>query len=100
MLTLSKKQETTTLTIILEGRLDTTSAPQLEETIRTSSGGISTLILDFSKLEYISSAGLRVLLCTQKVMNKQGRMILRQVNQDVKDILDMTGFSDILTIEE
>lgn len=87
------------LLITLEGRLDTTTAPQLEEELKANMAGITELVLDFGKLEYISSAGLRVLLAAQKVMNKQGKMIIRHVNETVMEIFEVTGFVDILSIE-
>jgi anti-sigma B factor antagonist len=83
----------------LEGRLDTSTAPQLEEAINRDIEKITDLSFDFANLEYISSAGLRVLLSTQKVMNKQGKMIIKNVSEEVMEIFDVTGFSDILTIE-
>ena len=82
----------------LEGRLDTSTAPQLEEAINRDIEKITDLSFDFANLEYISSAGLRVLLSTQKVMNKQGKMIIKNVSEEVMEIFDVTGFSDILTI--
>ncbi len=88
-----------TLNITLQGRLDTTTAPQLEEVISTSLEGVTTLIFDFSSLDYISSAGLRVLLSAQKQMNKQGEMKIMNVNETIMEIFEVTGFSDILTIE-
>ncbi len=87
------------LTIALTGRLDTTTAPQLEAELKTSLDGVSYLLLDFDGLEYISSAGLRVLLSTQKVMNKQGKMVIRHVNETILEVFEVTGFTDILTIE-
>lgn len=87
------------LLVAVEGRLDTTTAPQLEENVRSSIDGISSLVFDFEKLEYISSAGLRVLLAMQKIMNKQGSMTIRNVNETVMEVFDVTGFVDILTIE-
>lgn len=87
------------LTMFIEGRLDTTTAPSLEAEISQNIEGIKTLILDFESLEYISSAGLRVLLSAQKKMNKQGKLLIRNVNEDVRSVLDMTGFTSILTIE-
>lgn len=87
------------LTIALTGRLDTTTAPQLEAELKTSLDGVSYLLLDFAGLEYISSAGLRVLLSTQKVMNKQGKMVIRHVNETIFEVFEVTGFTDILTIE-
>ena len=81
-------------------RLDTTTAPQLEKELRAQLEGVTELILDFAELSYVSSAGLRVLLSTQKVMNKQGKMILRHVNENIMEVFEITGFVDILTIEE
>ena len=87
------------LTLALEGRLDTTTSPALEEELNNSVDGITELIFDFEKLEYISSAGLRVLLAAQKKMNVQGKMIIKNVCSDIQEIFDITGFSDILTVE-
>lgn len=87
------------LTVALEGRLDTTTAPKLEEELRGSVDGITRLVFDVEKLEYISSAGLRVLLAMQKLMNRQGAMLLRNVNEAVMKVFEVTGFSDILRIE-
>ena len=86
------------LAVALEGRLDTTTAPKLEE-LRGSVDGVSRLVFDLAKLEYISSAGLRVLLAMQKLMNRQGAMLLRNVNEAVMEVFEVTGFSDILRIE-
>ena len=85
--------------IVLEGRLDTTTASQLEVELKRSISGITELIFDFAGLEYISSAGLRVLLAAQKVMNKQGSLTIRNVNSVVMEVFEITGFVDILTIE-
>ena len=87
------------LTVALEGRLDTTTAPKLEEELRGSVAGVSRLVFDLAKLEYISSAGLRVLLAMQKLMNRQGAMLLRNVIEAVMEVFEVTGFSDILRIE-
>ena len=87
------------LSLALEGRLDTTTAPQLEAELKASLEGVTELILDFEKLEYVSSAGLRVLLGAQKTMNKQGSMKICHVNSDIMEVFEITGFSDILTIE-
>lgn len=87
------------LTVALEGRLDTTTAPKLEEKLLGSVDGITRLVFDVEKLEYISSAGLRVLLAMQKLMNRQGAMLLRNVNEAVMEVFEVTGFSDILRIE-
>ena len=85
--------------LILEGRLDTTTAPNLEAELKSSLDGITELIFDFSNLDYISSAGLRVLLTAQKIMNKQGQMKIVGANEIVLEVFDITGFSDILTVE-
>ena len=87
------------LTVTLVGRLDTTTAPDLEDELKDALAGVKKLVFDIEKLEYISSAGLRVLLSNQKIMNKQGEMIIRNASEDVKEIFDVTGFCDILTIE-
>lgn len=87
------------LTLALEGRLDTTTSPALEEELNNSVDGITELVFDFEKLEYISSAGLRVLLAAQKKMNVQGKMVIKNVCSDIQEIFDITGFSDILTVE-
>lgn len=94
-----KNSEGKTLKIALEGRLDTTTAPQLEAELKQSVADNTELNLDFAKLEYISSAGLRVLLAAQKVMNKQGKMVIRNVNDVIAEVFEVTGFADILTIE-
>ena len=99
MLNINKNLNGETLTVSLEGRLDTTTAPQLEESLRESMNGISELILDFENLEYISSAGLRVLLSAQKNMAKQGSMKLIHVSDVIREIFEVTGCVDILTIE-
>ena len=87
------------LDLAVTGRIDTTTAPQLEEEIRDSLDGIEELVMDFSGVEYISSAGLRVLLSCQKTMNTQGSMALTGVRDSVMEIFEVTGFSDILTIK-
>ena len=99
MLNINNKLENTTLTVELTGRLDTTTAPRLEGELKDALRGVGALVLDLEKLEYISSAGLRVLLSVQKIMNKQGEMKLIHVNDTIHEIFDVTGFSDILTIE-
>ncbi len=98
-MTISKELKGTELKIALEGRLDTTTAPDLESVIKDSVSGVTDLILDFEKLDYISSAGLRVLLSAQKIMNRQGSMKVVHVNETVNEVFEVTGFSDILTIE-
>ena len=94
-----KTKKENALSLALSGRLDTTTAPALEAELKESLPGEAELVLDFEKLEYVSSAGLRVLLATQKIMDKQGKMIVRNVNSDIQEIFDITGFTDILTIE-
>ena len=96
---IEKKAEGSKLTVALEGRLDTTTAPELEEALKDALEKVDDLTMDFSGLEYISSAGLRVLLATQKIMNKQGAMRVINVNEVVMDVFDVTGFADILNIE-
>ena len=89
----------TTLEIALEGRLDTTTAPELELALKADMDKANALTMDFSKLDYISSAGLRVLLSAHKAMRAKGGMKVTNVNEIVKEVFDVTGFSDILTIE-
>ena len=98
-MTITKNQQDTALEITVSGRLDTTTAPQLEAELKHGINGITSLTLDFAELEYISSAGLRVLLAAQKVMNRHGEMVIRNVNETVMEVFEITGFSDILTIE-
>ncbi|MCR5474757.1 MAG: STAS domain-containing protein [Lachnospiraceae bacterium] len=99
MLNISKNANDSSLEVALEGRLDTSTAPELEEALKDSLEGVTELTLDLKSLEYISSAGLRVLLSTQKIMNKQGSMVIANASEEVKEIFDVTGFSDILTIK-
>ena len=87
------------LSIALEGKLDTTTAPELDQLFKESLEGITNLVIDMEKLEYISSAGLRTLLVAQKTMNKQGSMKIRNVNELILEVFNITGFVDILTIE-
>lgn len=87
------------LTVAVEGRLDTTTAPELGDMLKAELGDVKKLLFDFAKLDYISSAGLRVLLISQKTMNKQGSMVIKNVNEEINEIFEVTGFSDILTIE-
>ena len=96
---LTKTTQETVLNLAIEGRIDTTTAPQLEAELKSSVSGVTELYLDFAGVEYISSAGLRVLLSAQKVMNRQGKMVIKNVNETVMDVFDVTGFVDILTIE-
>ncbi len=98
-MTINKQQTGAELTLAVNGRLDTTTAPELEKELNASLNGAESLILDFSKLEYISSAGLRVLLSAQKQMSKKGGMKVRNVNEVVQEVFEVTGFADILTIE-
>ena len=89
----------TAFTLALEGRLDTTTAPQLETVVKNELTDVKVLTFDLSKLEYISSAGLRVLLSAQKIMNKQGEMIVTGCSEEIMEIFEVTGFSDILNIQ-
>ena len=98
-MTIEKTLNGTELTVAVNGRLDTTTAPQLEAEFKQSTDGVEKLVLDFAGLEYLSSAGLRVLLATQKIMNKQGKMVIKNVNETISEIFEVTGFVDILTIE-
>ena len=98
-MTIEKKQNGTALEIALEGRLDTMTAPELEAELNQSLGSAESLVLDFSKLEYISSAGLRVLLSAHKAMNAKGGMKVTNVNEIVQEVFEVTGFADILDIE-
>jgi anti-sigma B factor antagonist len=97
VITLTKEGEK--LNVKVEGRLDTTTSPDLEEALKNSYQGINKLVFDFAKLDYISSAGLRILLGAQKKMNAQGKMSIVNANDIVKSIFEVTGFSTILTIE-
>lgn len=93
-----KQKKESVYSIALEGRLDTSTAPQLEAEINANLEGVTEFELNFAKLDYISSAGLRVLLAAQKIMNKQGSMKVCNVNPEIMEVFDITGFSDILTI--
>ena len=99
MLNMNQTNENGKTVMALEGRLDTVTSPELEKQLQSILGQTTDLILDFGKLEYISSAGLRVLLSAQKVMNKQGSMKVTHVNETIQEIFDVTGFAEILTIE-
>lgn len=99
MLNIEKNINAAELSIALSGRLDTTSAPELEKELKASLDDVTSLVIDMTALEYISSAGLRVLLSAQKIMNKQGKMTVKNVNETIMEIFEVTGFSDILTIE-
>lgn len=98
-MTITKKQNGNALEIALEGRLDTMTAPELEAELKASLDAAESLALDFSKLDYISSAGLRVLLSAHKAMSGKGGMKVKNVNEVVREVFDVTGFADILTIE-
>lgn len=98
MLKITKTAEAGKLTAALEGRLDTTTAPQLEAELKDALPGVTDLTIDMNQLEYISSAGLRVLLSAQKTMNKQGEMKITGVSDVIMEIFEVTGFSDILSI--
>lgn len=98
-MTIEKNLNGTELNLKVIGRLDTVTAPQLEAEFKQSIDGVDKLEFDFAELEYISSAGLRVILAAQKVMNKQGEMVIRNVNETINEIFEVTGFIDILTIE-
>lgn len=99
MLNINKTLEDKKLTVAVEGRLDTTTAPELEASLKESIEEVTELIIDLTDLEYISSAGLRVLLAAQKIMMKQGKMIVTHPNDVINEIFEVTGFRDILTIE-
>lgn len=96
---INKTKTDANLTLALIGRLDTNTAPLLEAELGDNLNGVTELILDFVELEYISSAGLRVILSAQKAMNSKGKMVIKNVCADIMDVFDITGFSDILTIE-
>ena len=98
-MTITKTQDHSALTLFLEGRLDTTTSPQLEAELSASLDGVTQLTLDLEKLAYLSSAGLRVILAAQKRMNKQGKMVVRHVNDTIMEVFEVTGLVDILTIE-
>ena len=98
-MTINNTRNNSELTLAVEGRLETTTAPELEAVVKNELEGVTSLVLDFSKLAYISSAGLRVLLTAQKIMNRQGSMKVTGANDIVTEIFEVTGFSDILTIE-
>ena len=96
---INKVKADSTLTLALAGRLDTNTAPALEAELNDNLDGVTELVLDFADLEYISSAGLRVILSAQKAMNAKGKMVIKNVCADIMDVFDITGFSDILTVE-
>ena len=98
-MTIEKNRQGSELIVSLEGRLDTVSAPEFEAVVKNELAGVDRFILDLKKLQYTSSAGLRVILLAQKTMNKQGKMILKNVAEAVMEVFEMTGFADILVIE-
>jgi anti-sigma B factor antagonist len=98
-MTITKKQNGEALEIAIEGRLDTMTSPELEAELNKSLDGVETLVINFSKLAYISSAGLRVLLSAHKTMSTRGGMKVTNVNEIVQDVFEVTGFADILDIE-
>ena len=98
-MTILQTKNENALTIALAGRLDTTTAPELEAVLNDALAGTEELIFDFEKLDYISSAGLRVLLSAQKTMNRQGTMKVIHANEMILEIFEVTGFADILTVE-
>ena len=95
---IEKKTDGTKLTVALQGRLDTMTAPELDKEFHESLDGVTELVVDLAELEYVSSAGLRVLLSAQKTMNKQGEMKVTNVSETIREIFEVTGFTDILTI--
>lgn len=97
---ITKEANGNQLTIALDGRLDTTTAPQLEAEVNSGLNGVTDLVIDMDKLVYVSSAGLRVLLKAQKIMNKQGKMTVRNASSEIKEIFEVTGFDELLNIEK
>ncbi|MBR2885813.1 MAG: STAS domain-containing protein [Clostridia bacterium] len=96
---INKSANGTELTMAIVGRLDTVTAPEFEAELKASIGGVESLILDLAELEYTSSAGLRIILMAQKTMNKQGKMIVKNVNESVMEVFDITGMADFMTFE-
>ncbi|MBR1486018.1 MAG: STAS domain-containing protein [Synergistaceae bacterium] len=97
---INKTKNGDSLTIALDGRLDTTTAPQLDSEVSGGGlDGVKNFVIDMEKLVYVSSAGLRVLLKAQKTMNKQGSMVIKNVSEEIKEIFEVTGFDELLTIE-
>ena len=99
MLTIHKNKQNDTLTLSMEGQIDTNTAPQLAEEVNATPQDVTHLIMDLTEVDYVSSAGLRVFLTAEGLMADKGDFILKNVNENVMDVLDMTGFSDILTIQ-
>ena len=98
-MTITKTQDGGKLTVALEGRLDTTTAPELEADLKASIDSVTDLVIDMEKLDYISSAGLRVLPWANKTMNQKGTMVVKNVSEVVNEVFEVTGFADFLTIE-
>ena len=98
-MTINMDRNGTSLTVSLDGRLDTSTAPKLEAELKSALKGVRDLTIDLADLAYVSSAGLRVLLSAQKVMNRQGEMVVRNANDAIMDVFEVTGFVDILNIE-
>lgn len=100
-MTITKKEDGSKLAVFLDGRLDTGTAPELEEVLMSSikGTGVTDLVIDMAKLTYITSAGLRVLLAAQKIMYQQGEMVVKNANDDIIEVFEVTGFADVLTIE-
>ena len=98
-MTIEKSRQGAELVVSLEGRLDTVSAPEFEAVVKNELAGVESFVLDLKKLQYTSSAGLRVILLAQKTMNKQGKMVLKNVGEGVMEVFEMTGLYDLLTIE-
>ncbi|MCI8478562.1 MAG: STAS domain-containing protein [Oscillospiraceae bacterium] len=98
-MTIAPNRQGDTLTLTLDGRLDTNTSPELDAALKASLDGVKLLILDLKDLVYLSSAGLRVILAAQKKMNRQGRLVIRHVCATIMEVFEVTGFSDILTIE-
>ena len=99
MMNIQQNKNCTSLSVALEGRLDTMTAPELEAALKDALTGVTSLTIDLEKLDYISSAGLRVLLSTQKTMSRQGEMKVIHANEMIMEIFEVTGFSTVLTIE-
>ena len=96
---LTKKINDTELTVAIEGRVDTVTSPELDKLIKESVDGMDSLVIDMKDVEYISSAGLRVLLSSHKLMSKKGGMTVINAGEDIMEIFEVTGFSDILNIK-
>lgn len=98
-MTIKQEQNAGKLTFFIEGRIDTKTAPELEQAVKSALDGVTELVFDLAETSYISSAGLRVLLIAQKQMNKQGEMTVIHANSDLMEIFEVTGFADILMIK-